>query len=90
MKGIKRTHDFVFELLVLAQGLAVALTLMLLATEVLDSLVVEETICVDASGHLCETHETMGRAKNGNLTYDIPLVHLPSYLGAPPGEDNAG
>ncbi len=54
---MRLTHNLVLEPLVLADGLTVALALMLLSVEVFDSLVVEETISVNPpSDHVAVVH----------------------------------
>ena len=55
--GAKLTHHPVFEALVLANGLAVALTLMLLSVEVFHSLVVKQAVGMNTTdGHITVVH----------------------------------
>ena len=53
MTILKLTHDLVLEALVLADGLTVAFTLVLLSIEVFYGLVVEEAVSMNSTSDLC-------------------------------------
>lgn len=71
VEQIQRNDNLVLQGLVLLDGGSVTFALVLFSTEVLDGLVVEETISMNT---------TSG---------DVTLVHLPTNLCTPAGENNA-